>query len=134
MEGDNYEMPQLCPGYPGEQYLLQLVRRETVEREKKELRVPKPRQLPSGAWSAKVTVNGERVSVTAPTEAEYYVAASAAKLGLIESTKPENRTLRQAIEAYIADSSARLDPSTVQGYESILKTVSPLFSPGRSPL
>lgn len=90
--------------------------------DKTEVKVPPPRQLPSGTWFGRVTVSGERVPVSAPTEAEYYTKARAAKLELIErkNTLPKI-TLGAAIDNYIRDNTPVLSPSTVKGYKSYRK-------------
>ena len=91
------------------------------KREKKtEVRVPKPRQLPSGSWTTRVMVDGERTSVTAGTEEECQAKAAAVKLGLIEAKKqPKAVTLTEAIDRYIA--ARDLSPETVRGYRRTQK-------------
>lgn len=93
------------------------------ERKKKaELKVPAPRQLPSGTWFNRITVDGQRVCISAATEAEYYAKARAAKAGLIQVAKTAPRlTLEQACKAYNAQRSAVLSPSTLRGYDIILR-------------
>ena len=94
-----------------------------LREKKKEITVPKPRKLPSGTWFAQMTVHGERVSVSAASESEYYVKARAIKAGLVEAAKaPERITLKSACERYIEQSRGRIKPSVVQGYESIVKS------------
>lgn len=86
--------------------------------EQQEIKVPRPRQLPSGSWFARVTVDGERVPVTAPTEAEYYAAARAVKAGLLEALPKKKRlTLGAAIDKYIDSRRGSVSPSTIQTYE-----------------
>lgn len=94
------------------------------ERKKKtEIKVPAPKQLPSGTWFGRITVDGERVSISAPTEKEYYAKARAVKAGLIESKKAQPKiALKTACIRYIDKRDAILSPSTVKGYESIIKT------------
>lgn len=89
------------------------------ERKKKtEIKVPAPKQLPSGTWFGRITVDGERVSVSAPTEKEYYAKARAVKAGLIEIAKaPKKLTLRQVVRKYIDSNAEVLSPSTIRGYE-----------------
>lgn len=85
--------------------------------EKRELKVPKPRQLPSGSWFARVTVEGERVPVTAPTEEEYYAMARAVKAGLLEHKKaPKALPLEAAIDKYIDSRRGSVSPATIRGY------------------
>lgn len=93
------------------------------ERKKKaEIKVPAPRQLPSGTWFNRIAVDGQRVCISAATEAEYYAKARAAKAGLIQVAKTAPRfTLEQACKAYNAQRSAVLSPSTLRGYDIILR-------------
>lgn len=88
------------------------------KREKKqEIKVPKPRKLASGTWFAQVMVDGERVPISAPTEAEYYVKARAAKSGLIEAHKPDNRYVKDLVADYIKAREGKISPATIDGYE-----------------
>lgn len=85
---------------------------------KKEISVPRPRQLPSGTWFGQLEYRGNRSSVSAPTEAEWYTKARAIKLGLIEASKSKaGKSLRSLLRAYIDENSAVLSPSTIRGYE-----------------
>lgn len=89
---------------------------------KKELSVPKPRQLPSGTWFGRVMIDGERVSVSAETDKEYYAKAKAIKAGLLEANKSKSGiTLKSAIREYIDESENILSPSTIRGYEIIYR-------------
>lgn len=94
------------------------------ERKKKtEIKVPAPHQLPSGTWFNRIAVDGQRVCISAATEAEYYAKARAAKAGLIQVSKTAPRmTLAQACKAYNAQRSAVLSPSTLRGYDTIMRT------------
>lgn len=94
------------------------------ERKKKaEIKVPAPKQLPSGTWFNRVTVNGERVSISAETEKEYYAKARAAKAGLIEvPDKQKKMTLSTACKEYNKKRDSVLSPSTIRGYETIART------------
>lgn len=88
-----------------------------------ELPVPTPRQLPSGNWTAQLMQEGKRVSITAPTEQEYYAKARAIKAGLIEAAKSgpkvEPMLLKDAITKYIDSRRNRVKARTVQQYEYI---------------
>lgn len=97
--------------------------RQVKERKKKsEISVPAPRLLPSGTWFGRLMLNGERVSVSAPSEKEYYAKARAIKAGLIEAEKHRAKlTLQQAIRKYIDSNTAVLSPSTIRGYEIIIE-------------
>ena len=91
--------------------------RARKKKEKKTVSVPKPRQLPSGTWFAQMMVQGERVPISAATEAEYYAKAEAAKLGLIEAKKPDNRLVKDLVAEYIKAREKTVSPSTIDGYE-----------------
>ena len=87
---------------------------------KKEVSVPKPRQLKSGTWFGQVMVNGTRVPVSGSTEKEYYEKARATKSGLLqaEAAKPK-LPLKTVLRSYIDAVAPVLSPSTIGGYESI---------------
>ncbi len=118
MEGNckycNREIPNdsiYCP------YCGQRLARKKREK-KKEISVPKPRQLPSGSWFAQVMVDGERVPILADTESNYYAKARAAKAGLIEAHKPDNRIVKDLVDEYIKsrEKNPDISPSTIDGY------------------
>ena len=89
---------------------------------KKEISVPKPRQLKSGTWFGQIEYKGKRSSVSAPTEAEWYTKARAVKLGLIEAEKSkQGLTLEQACNNYIDARSGVLSPATISGYKNIIR-------------
>ena len=91
-------------------------------REEAEISVPRPRLLKSGAYSAQLMVNGERVRVTQPTETEYYAEARAVKAGLIKTrNEPHRYLLGEIIDRYIASNENVLSPSTIRGYTYIRK-------------
>lgn len=88
-------------------------------RKKTEIKVPAPKQLPSGTWFGRITVSGQRVSISATSEAEYYAKARAAKAGLIKVAKSNpTLTVGQAIDTFINDNANILSPSTIKGYLS----------------
>lgn len=83
---------------------------------------PAARQLPSGAWTCRVRVGGQDISVTRPTKAEAQAEAMAIKHGIKAPDAPEiNLTLGEAIDRYIAMKADVLSPSTVAGYKRIRK-------------
>ena len=89
----------------------------------REISVPAPRKLPSGTFYGRLTVSGERVSVSAATEEEYYAKARAVKAGLIETKKAAPKiTLGDAIDRYVKANDLVLSPSTVNAYKSYRKT------------
>lgn len=90
--------------------------------DKTEIKVPAPQRLPSGTWFSRLTVNGERVSVSAETEAEYYAKARAIKAGLVKTKKSlPKMTVGTAIDKYIESNSKILSPSTIKAYKSYRK-------------
>lgn len=86
-------------------------------KERGEIKVPAPKVLPSGSYFGRVMVDGRRVSITAPSEQEYYAKARAAKSGLIEVKKSApSVTVGEIIDRYIAQNKNTLSPSTLRGY------------------
>lgn len=93
-----------------------------LSKDRTEVKVPAPRILPSGKYFNQFMVKGERTSISADTEAEYYTKARAAKLGLIEIKKAAPKlTLGAAIDSYIESNSNTLSPSTIKAYKSYRK-------------
>ncbi len=86
-------------------------------KDKTEISVPAPRKLKSGDWVGQVMVQGERIYVTGTTEHDYYVKARAAKAGLIEAKKPDNRIVRDVVAEYIKAREGSVSPATIDGYE-----------------
>lgn len=89
------------------------------KREKvREITVPKPRRLASGAYMGQVMINGVRETVTGATEEEYRERARAIKSGVLEA-KAKNKPVKlaEAIDGYIK--SRDLSPETVRGYRTI---------------
>lgn len=83
---------------------------------------PAARKLPSGAWTCRVRVGGQDISVTRPTKAEAQAEAMAIKHGIKAPDAPEtNLTLGAAIDRYIEMREDILSPSTVAGYKRIRK-------------
>lgn len=82
-----------------------------------ETKVPMPTRKANGQWTAQVMVNGVRIRVYADSEREYYAKARAMKENLIETHKPENRTVRLMVDDYIRVRETMLSPSTIDGYK-----------------
>lgn len=90
------------------------------QKKKTEICVPKPRQLPSGAWTIQLRAEGQ--SVTEPTAALCTAKAKAIRAGFLEAKKcMPKMTVREMLESYIDSRRAVLSPSTVRGYEYIKK-------------
>lgn len=84
------------------------------------MKIPKARQLPSGAWFCRVRVDGQDISITRDTEKEAVAEAMAVKAGIKEAEKkPKKKTLTQAIDDYIEARRNILSPATIRGYKNI---------------
>ncbi len=94
-----------------------------TRKKKDEIKVPEPKQLPSGSWFARVMVRGNSVCITEATKEAYYIKARAVKSGLLE-TAPQlpKMPLSKAIDNYINENTNVLSPSTIKAYKSIRKT------------
>ncbi len=92
------------------------------KREKKqEIKVPEPRQLPSGAWNIELRKEGE--SVTEATKEACVARARAIRAGYLKTEKAlPPQSLESVIENFIAVNTNVLSPSTVRGYESLKKS------------
>lgn len=82
-------------------------------------------KLPSGNYRAQgsKTVNGKQIrkSFTAPTKAEAEYLASKWMVSVVDESKPENKTLREICEMYIELKRPILSPTTISGYEKVLR-------------
>lgn len=89
------------------------------ERKKKtEIKVPKPRQLNSGAWNIELRAEGQ--SITEDTPELCIAKARAIRAGFIGVKKnPDDITLREAIDKYISENINSLRPRSVENYEYI---------------
>lgn len=86
------------------------------------MKIPKARQLPSGAWFCRLRIDGQDISITRSTEKEAIAEAMAVKAGIKEAEKkPKKKTLSQAIDDYIEARQNILSPSTIRGYRAIQK-------------
>ena len=85
------------------------------------MKLPKAVKLPSGNRNVKIMVNGERISITAPTEKEAVAEAAAVKAGKKHEKAPDRLTLSDAIDAYIKSKAPVLSPATVRGYRTAQK-------------
>lgn len=90
---------------------------------KNNIKIPTARQLPSGNWFVQLRLDGQSISITKPTQREAVAAAMAIKEGVVKNrnTPDSAITLKTAIERYIADREAVLSPSTIRGYNVILR-------------
>ena len=90
-----------------------------VPKPKNEINVPKPKQMSSGRWYINLRIKGESINITEDTEAKCIARARAIKSGLMEADRNSKKTLRQAIDDYIAKREAVLSPSTIKAYRSV---------------
>lgn len=101
-------------------YCGQLVVRKKREK-KKEIKVPKPRQLASGAWNIELRKEGE--SITEATPEECTARAQAIRAGYLKTEKaPQKQVLKDTLRDFIDAKAPVLSPATTAGYESIYKT------------
>lgn len=86
----------------------------------KTIKVPTPRQLPSGNWFIQLSVGGQRISVTEKTEKACIARAMAIKQDLLEPVdRSQKPTLTVAIDRYIESRQNVLSPATIRGYRTI---------------
>lgn len=83
-----------------------------------EITIPKPKKRKDG-YSAQVMVNGMRVTISGKTEALYRKAVIEAKTG--ETDVNGSRTLKAVITDYVNSNSDVLSPSTIRGYDQVLR-------------
>lgn len=84
------------------------------------MKIPKARQLPSGAWFCRVRIDGQDIAITRDTEKEAVAEAMAVKAGIKDAAKkPKRKTLTQAIDEYIDARRNIISPSTIRGYKII---------------
>lgn len=82
-------------------------------------------KLPSGNYRVLVqkTIDGKKIrkSFTSSSRAEAEYLAEQWKKNITEASKPENRTIRELCEDYIELKRPILAPSTIAGYEKVLR-------------
>lgn len=86
------------------------------------MKVPEPRQLPSGSWFIQMRLGGQSVPVTEPTRAACIRTAQLIKAEHAAGKRQIRRSERsvgELIDAYIAKYKDVLSPSTVRNYEGI---------------
>ena len=86
-------------------------------RDKKAVKVPAPRLLPSGSWNIYLRAEGQ--SITEATPELCTAKAQAIRAGFVARQKAVRDTLSEAIDRYIEDKKLRLSPSTIRGYRKI---------------
>lgn len=88
---------------------------------KSKMRIPTPKQLPSGNWRCQVRVDGRVYSVTDEDRAKCLAKALQLKTGMTNRKNPRMMTLRQAANAVIESLEGRRSPTTIAGYRKILR-------------
>lgn len=91
---------------------------------KTEIRLPKITQLPSGAWTTQLMVDGVRHRITRDTKEETVAAAAAVKYKAATVKANERRGIKplsQAAEEYIESRRDSLSPATLYAYEGYAK-------------
>lgn len=91
------------------------------------MKVPEPRQLPSGNWFIYLRLGGEQIPITRRTRAECVKAAQLIKAEYLAGRAPQKKlppapdmTLRELLESYIKIYKKALSPATVRGYNVIV--------------
>lgn len=87
------------------------------------MKIPQPRQLPSGNWNIRIQLDGKSYSITKPTEKACLAEYMALKAGTKKKSKASARrlTLTAAIDRYIERRQNICSPSTIAGYRRIQK-------------
>lgn len=89
------------------------------------MKIPEPRQLPSGSWFIQLRLGGQSVPVTEPTRAACIKAATLIKAEHVAGKRQIRRTERtvgELVDDYIKDYTPVLSASTVRGYDIIRRT------------
>lgn len=84
------------------------------------MKLPTPRQIPSGAWLVQCMVDGTRYNRTFDTEQEALLFAAEIKTGRAEM-RSEDMSVGTAIDRYIEMKDGVLSPSTISSYKRIRK-------------
>lgn len=86
------------------------------------MKIPDPVKLPSGSWTVRVMIDGQRISITKPTKKACIAEAAALKTGFKKKRRaPENITLKQAYKDHIEKNKSLWSPSTIAGYTRLQK-------------
>ena len=88
------------------------------------MKVPEPRQLPSGSWFIQLRLGGESIPVTDRSRAACVSAARLIKAEYLAGREVQRKklppapdmTLRELLDAYIQKYKPVLSPATVRGY------------------
>lgn len=86
------------------------------------MKIPEPTKLPSGSWTVRVMIDGQRISITKPTKKACIAEAAALKTGVKEAEKKsKKKTVTQAIEDYIDARRNICSPATIRSYKKYQK-------------
>ena len=83
------------------------------------IRLPAVVQLPSGAYRCRISINGDRQSITRETEEECiaeYIALKYGAKAAEERKKKQDVTLSEVLQKYIDKRKDKRSPSTIKGY------------------
>ena len=90
------------------------------------MKTPTATRLPSGSWRCRVTVAGQTISIVRATkkaaETEAALIKAEHRAGYKVQASGGNVTLAAACRKYIDDRSSIISPSTLRGYETIVRT------------
>ncbi len=93
-------------------------------RDKQEIKIPEPKQLPSGSWRIQLRRKDQpAISITEPSAELCRTKARAIVIGIIQAEKKSPKlSLGSCVDAYISARSNTLSPSTIRGYRTIRDT------------
>ena len=93
------------------------------------MKLPEPKQLPSGKWHVQVMVQGRRMGKTFRTkeEASYWAAGIKTKCREAEKS-PRDMTVGELLDRYIMSKDSVLSPSTIAGYKRIRRNWTKSFT------
>lgn len=80
------------------------------------MKIPKITQLPSGSWFCRLTVDGERISITDPDRNVVEAKVMAIKAKLTSGSKSSTVTVGEALDNYIKHRNASISPGTLREY------------------
>ena len=86
------------------------------------MKIPEPKKLPSGSWTVRVMIDGQRISITKNSKKECIAEAAALKTGIKKQRQaPDSITLAEAYRKHIEKNEVIWSPSTVAGYNRLSK-------------
>ena len=85
----------------------------------------KPRKLPSGSWNVRIMCNGKSYSFTDPDK--HRCIRRASEFAEMCHEDIDNPRLADCLEKYVADRADSLSPSTIRGYNSIVRAIRTRF-------